>query len=71
MDPNTDEEDMEDVIFDDKRQRHWSMVFYDNAGGVADEKDILNAKGWDVYMKKKKSLIKGGYYVEVSRSDRK
>ena len=28
-----------------------------------DEKEILHAKSWGVYMKKKHQLIKGGYYV--------
>ena len=30
MDLDPDEEEMKDVIIDDKRERHWKMVFEDN-----------------------------------------
>ena len=29
-----DEEDMDDANLDDERERHWSMDFEDNEGGV-------------------------------------
>ena len=44
MDPDPDEEDMEDVKLDDERERHWRVVFKDNDGGVDDKKVILHAK---------------------------
>ena len=50
MDPDTDEEDMEDVIHDDKIERHRRMVFKDKNRGVDGEKSILHGKRWDVYM---------------------
>ena len=49
-DPDTDEEDMEDVKLDHKRERHWRIVFEDNNGGVDNKKSILHAKRWDVYI---------------------
>ena len=36
-----------------------------------DKKLILHANRWGVYMNEKEALIKSGYYVEVSGSDRK
>ena len=69
MEADLDEEEMQEIIFDDKRERCWRMVFKDNGGGVDDEKYILYDKRWDVYMNKKLYLVKGGYYVEVSGSD--
>ena len=56
---------MEDVKLDDKRERHWRMVFEDNDGGVDNQKAILHAKRWDIYMNEKEASIKGGYSVEV------
>ena len=38
---------------DDERERHWRIGFEDNNGGVDDQKAILYAKRWDVYMNKK------------------
>ena len=69
MDPDSDEEDMEDLILDDKKERYWRIFFEDNNGGVDDQKEILHAKRWDVYINDKEVLIKGGYYVEVSGYD--
>ena len=40
VDPYHDVEDMEYVRSDDKRERHWKMVFEINDGGVDDEKVI-------------------------------
>ena len=39
------------------------MVFKGNDGWKGDEKAILHAKSWDVYINKKLLLIKGGCYV--------
>ena len=47
---DTDEEEMEDVEFGDKRKRHWRMFFDDNDGGVGDKTTLLYAKRWDVYL---------------------
>ena len=54
MNPDPDEEEMEDVRLDDKREHHWRMVFRDDGGGMDYEKDTLHANRWDVYMNKKK-----------------
>ena len=48
MEPDYDEEDMEDVILYNERERHWSMVCEDSDGGVDYKKAILHAKRWDV-----------------------
>ena len=69
MDLDPDEEDTEDARLDDKRERQWRMVFEDNGGGVGDHKSLLYANRWGVYMNKKKVLIEGGYYVEVTGYD--
>ena len=55
----------------DEIERHWRVVFEDNEVGVGDEKSILHAKRWYVYIDNKRSLIKACYYVEVSYSDGK
>ena len=44
------EEDMKDVRLGDERERHWRMVFEENMVGVDDEKAIIYAKMWYVYM---------------------
>ena len=49
----------------------WRMVFEDNYVGVGDNKALLHDKRWNVYMIEKRSLIRGGYYVEVSCCDGK
>ena len=67
MDPDPDEEDMEDLIWDDKRERHWKIIFENNDWGVDDKKYILHTKRWDVYIKEKKALI--FYSLEVSGYD--
>ena len=54
MYPDTDEEDMEDVILNDKIERCWRVVFVDNYGGVDDEKAIIHYKRWYVYMNDRK-----------------
>ena len=50
MDLYPDEEEMEDVKLDDKVERHWRVFFEGNYGGVKNDKEILHAKRWDVYM---------------------
>ena len=66
VDPDTDEEDIEDVVLYDERESHWCMVFEDNNGGVDGTKDLLHYKKWYVYNLDKEALVKGGYSVEVS-----
>ena len=56
---------------DDERECHWGMGFEEKCGGVDDQKVIIHDKRWDVYMNKKEALIKGGYSLEVSGSNRK
>ena len=51
MDPDPDEADMEDVRLDEEREHHWRMVLQEHYGGVENEKALLYAKRWDVYMK--------------------
>ena len=50
MEPDPDEEEVEDVRLENKRECHWKMFFEDNDGGVDDQKAILNNKSWDVYL---------------------
>ena len=57
------EDEVEDVILDDEMKHHWMMVFEDIDGGVDDDKAIIHYHRWDVYMKKKRLLLKIGYYV--------
>ena len=66
-----DEEEMDDVNFYDERERHWKMVFEDNAGGVDYAKALIHARRWDVYVNEKGKLVKGGYLVEVVGHDGK
>ena len=47
--PDTDEEEIEDVVLDDDRERHWCMVFEDNNVGVDGKKALIHYKKWDVY----------------------
>ena len=53
MEDNPDEQDVDGVNLDDERERHWSMVFKDNNGGVDNAKALLHAKRWDVYVHEK------------------
>ena len=48
LDPDPDEEQIEDVVLNDERERHWYMVFEDNNGGVYGKKALIHAKKWDV-----------------------
>ena len=43
-----DEEEMEDVRLDNKRQHHLRIIFEENGGGVDNKKEILHVKWWDV-----------------------
>ena len=62
---------MEYVKLDDERECHWGIGFEENYGGVDDQKVIIHDKRWDVQMKNKEALIKGGCSVEVSVSNGK
>ena len=53
MEPDPDEENTEDVVLDDERERHWRMDFENNNGGVDGMKVLLHAKKWDVYNSEK------------------
>ena len=48
METNPDDEEIEDVVLDYERDRHWRMVFEDNNGGVDGTKAFLHTKKWDV-----------------------
>ena len=50
MDPDPEEEDMEDVRIYDERERHWRMVLEENYGGVDNKKALIYAKMWDFYI---------------------
>ena len=65
-----DEEEKDEINIDDERERHWRNVFEDNEGGV-DEKALLHAKRWDLYLNKKEKFVKGKYLVEVLGHDNK
>ena len=54
MEPDPDEEDMEDVRLDDERERHWRMVLGYNDRVLNDEKLIIHDKRWYVYINNKK-----------------
>ena len=44
MEAYPDEEEMENVILDNERERHCKIVFKENWGGVDDVKLILHVK---------------------------
>ena len=67
---DTDEEDKDENNIDDERGRHWRNVFEDKEGGV-DEKALLHAKRWDLYLNEKEKLVKVKYSVEVVGHDKK
>ena len=48
MEPDPGEEEIEYLVLDDERARHWRMVFEDNNGGLDSTKALLHAKKWDV-----------------------
>ena len=53
MEDDPDEEDMDNVNLEDKRERHWRMVFEDNDGGEENSKALLHTKGWYLYENEK------------------
>ena len=60
MENDPDEEEKDDINIDDERERHWRNIFEDNEGGV-DEKVLLHAKRWNLYLNEKGKLVKGKY----------
>ena len=48
-----DEEDMEDIVLDEKREIHWRMIFGKHEVAGDDYKALLYAKRWYLYMSKK------------------
>ena len=65
-----DEEEKDDINIEDEREHHWRNFFEDNEGGV-DEKALLHAKRWDLYLYEKDKLVQGKYSVEVVGHDKK
>ena len=49
MEPDTDEEEIKNVLLKNDRERHWRMFFEDNNVGVDGKKELLHTKKWDVY----------------------
>ena len=47
--PDTDKEEIKDVVLDDERDHHWRMVFEDNNVGVYGKKALIHEKRWGVY----------------------
>ena len=70
LENDADEEENYDVNIYDERERQWRNVFEDNEGG-ADEKVLLHAKRWDLYLNKKEKLVNVKYSVEVVGNDKK
>ena len=66
---DTNEDEMEDITLDNEMERHWNIFFEYNDRGRYYKKYLLHTKSCDVYMIDKLSLIKGGYFVEVSCYD--
>ena len=56
-------ENMQSMILNYERYLHWRVVFEDNDGGTYDDKALLCAKRWYVYMSDKQYLIKGGSFL--------
>ena len=48
VNPDTNEEDIKDMVLDDDREHHWHMVFEDNNGEVDGTKALIHAKKWYV-----------------------
>ena len=70
LDNDPDEEEKDDININDERERHWRNVFEYNEGGV-DEKALLHANRWDIYLNEKEKIVKGKYLVEVVGHDKK
>ena len=71
MEDDPDEEEMDDVNLDYRRERHWRVVFEDSDGGLDNAKALLHDKRWDMYVNDKGKIVKGGYLVEVVGHDKK
>ena len=69
--PDPDEEEIEDMVLNDERERNLRIIFEDNNGGVNGTKALLHAKKWDVCNLEKDVLVKGGYSVKVADKDGK
>ena len=55
---------MEESFSDDERDNHWWMVVGEvNEVGTYGDTFLLYSKRWDIYMRDKVLLIKGGYSV--------
>ena len=63
MEPDPDEEEVEDMRLDDEMESRWRIFFEGNDGGVDNQRLILRHNRPDVYMKKKETLNKCGYYM--------
>ena len=50
MEDDLDEEEMDGVNLNDKRECHYSRVLEYNGVGVDDAKSLLHDKRWDVYV---------------------
>ena len=48
VEPDPDEDYIKYVFLNDEIERHWSMVFQDNNGGLDGTKALLHAQKWDV-----------------------
>ena len=70
MDSDTYEEETDDMALDNERDSKRRLDFEENDGVVDDDKALIHAKRWYLYIFNKLSLIKGGYYVEVLGCDR-
>ena len=64
VEDDPDEEEMDDINLDNKRERHWRIVFEENNGGMDDAKALLHAKRWYIYVNEKEKIVKGGYLVQ-------
>ena len=53
MEDDNDRGEMDDVNLDDDMEHHWRILFEENDGGANDEKSLLHAKRWYIYMNKK------------------
>ena len=53
-----DEEEKDEINIDDERERHLRNISEDNEGGV-DEKALLHANRWDLYLNEKEKNCKG------------
>ena len=49
MEPNPDEEDIDDVVLNDEIEHHWRMFFEDNNEGVDGTNALIYAKKCYVY----------------------